>query len=379
MFVGVLVLSGWWVSAGYSGQGDKTSRPQIEVVFCVDTTGSMDGLIYAAKQKVWTICNQVVGGRPIPQLKLGLVAYRDRGDAQKSYVTKVYDLTDDLDAVYNHLMEFQAGGGGDFPESVNQALHETVTKIQWSKSKDTLRLIFLVGDAPPHMDYPDDVKYPETCKLAVQRGILINTIQCGRHAQTQRDWQEIARLAGGAYVQIDADGGPVINVPTPFDEELVKINKELVKTTLTFGKGAFREEAEAKKDAAAKLPTQAALSRAAYAGKADIIAAFDLLDNIKANKVRLEDLETEELPTVLRDLSPQARETFLIKLDQERMKLKMQALEFDRKRNEYLQSQLDRTNQDQFEAGFDQQVLQILRQQAKQINIQYAPGAGQQK
>ena len=47
------------------------------------------------------------------------MAYRDRGD---EYVTKTFDLTNDIDAVYGQLRSFQAAGGGDEPESVNEAL-----------------------------------------------------------------------------------------------------------------------------------------------------------------------------------------------------------------------------------------------------------------
>jgi hypothetical protein len=143
----------------------KAPKPKVEVVFCLDTTGSMGGLIDGAKQKIWAICNQIASGKPVPDLKVGLVAYRDRGD---EYITKIIDLTDDLDAIHGHLKGFQAQGGGDAPESVNQALDDSVHKIKWSSDKKTLRIIFLVGDAPPHMDYADDVKYPVTCKKACE-------------------------------------------------------------------------------------------------------------------------------------------------------------------------------------------------------------------
>src|SRR5438552_12164021 len=119
-----LTCAGVILTAGLVSGGDnakKQDKPQVEVVFCLDTTGSMGGLIDAAKQKIWSICNQIAGGKPTPQLKVGLVAYRDRGD---EYVTKVTDLTDDLDAIHTQLMGFRAAGGGDFPESVNQALPE---------------------------------------------------------------------------------------------------------------------------------------------------------------------------------------------------------------------------------------------------------------
>src|SRR5262249_17476322 len=94
-------------------------KPRVEVVFCLDTTGSMTGLIEGAKQKIWSINNQIASGKPTPDLKIGLVAYRDKGDA---YVTKVIDLTDNLDAIHDQLKAFKAQGGGDTPESVNQAL-----------------------------------------------------------------------------------------------------------------------------------------------------------------------------------------------------------------------------------------------------------------
>src|SRR5947209_4393129 len=149
--VGVLCAAGLAPARGDEPVA-KESQPRVEVVFCLDTTGSMKGLIHAAKQKVWAICNQITTGKPTPHVKVGLVAYRDRGDA---YVTKVFDLTDDLDGIYGHLMGFQAQGGGDFPESVNQALYDAVTQVKWSTDKKTLKMIFLVGDAPPHMDYKE--------------------------------------------------------------------------------------------------------------------------------------------------------------------------------------------------------------------------------
>src|ERR1700680_2171424 len=99
-----LVLLGGLLTAGVVRADDPApkpaARPEVEVVFCLDTTGSMGGLINAAKQKIWAISNQIASGKPTPRVKIGLVAYRDSGDA---YITKVIDLTDDLDAIHGHL------------------------------------------------------------------------------------------------------------------------------------------------------------------------------------------------------------------------------------------------------------------------------------
>src|SRR3974390_3189118 len=82
---------------------EKQVKPKVEVVFCLDTTGSMGGLINAARQKIWAICNQIASGKPTPDLKIGLVAFREKGD---EYITKVFDLTTDLDAIHGHLKTF---------------------------------------------------------------------------------------------------------------------------------------------------------------------------------------------------------------------------------------------------------------------------------
>src|ERR1035437_10107827 len=136
----------------------KAAKPRMEVCFVLDTTGSMGGLIEGAKQKIWAIANEMISAKPTPELRLGMVAYRDRGD---EYVTKTFDLTNDIDAIYGHLQSFKAAGGGDEPESVNEALQDAVRKLTWSQDRKVLKIIFLVGDAPPHMDYAGGPKYPQ--------------------------------------------------------------------------------------------------------------------------------------------------------------------------------------------------------------------------
>ena len=172
----------------------KAVKPRLEVCFVIDTTGSMGGLIEGAKQKIWSIANDMIRAKPTPEIRLGLVAYRDRRD---EYVTRTFDLTNDIDAIYGHLRSFQAAGGGDEPESVNEALQDAVRKMSWSQDRAVLKLIFLVGDAPPHMDYADGPKYPQVCQEAVKNDIIINTVQCGSIERTTPFWKEIAQLSEG--------------------------------------------------------------------------------------------------------------------------------------------------------------------------------------
>jgi Mg-chelatase subunit ChlD len=344
----------------------KALKPRVEVVFCLDTTGSMTNLIEGAKRKIWSICNQIAGGKPTPQLKVGLVAYRDRGD---EYITKVIELTDDLDAVHGQLMRFVATGGGDTPESVNQALDDAVNKVSWSKDRRTLRIIFLVGDAPPHMDYNDDVKYPLTCKKACEKGIIINAIQCGTDADCMRHWKDIAAKAEGSYAAIPQEGG-VLAIATPFDEKLARINAKLAGSTLVYGRAEVRRLGEAKAAAAGALPAPAAADRAGFSAKGGSVASYDLIDSVKDKKVKVEDIKEEDLPEELRKIPANERKAYLEKVEKKRDELRREARELDRQRTEYVQQELKKQGKKDKDS-FDGQVLEMLRKQAKKFRIDF--------
>src|SRR5437764_8249993 len=138
----------------------------LEMVFVLDTTGSMGGLIEGAKQRIWGIINEVMQTPAHPNVRVGLVAYRDVGD---EYVTKVLPLTSDLDKVYTTLMDYRADGGGDTPEDVRRALADGVAQAGWAKDatqlQHTAQILFLVGDAPPHEDYQQE---PATTATAAE-------------------------------------------------------------------------------------------------------------------------------------------------------------------------------------------------------------------
>jgi Mg-chelatase subunit ChlD len=359
----------------FAQQPAPKDRPNVEVVFVVDTTGSMGGLIDAAKQKIWSISNQIASGTPTPNLKIGLVAYRDRGD---EYITQITDLTDDLDAIHAKVMKFQAKGGGDFPESVNEALFVAVNKIKWSEDKKTLKIIFLVGDAPPHMDYKE-VQYPETCKTAVAKDIIINTVQCGNDASCKKFWLDISRLSEGSYVQISAKGGPVVVIATPFDADLAKINSELASTTVVYGSEKAQKKAKESADGAAKLAGPAAADRAAYNARTGGNAAYDLIDNINKGKVKLEDLKKEELPEEMRKMTLEEQKTHLDKLTKRRAELNMQVAELDKKRSEFITKKLAEDTKNRAADSFDNQVLRILQTQARRNGIEYSANEEKKK
>jgi Mg-chelatase subunit ChlD len=344
--------------------------PRIEVAFVLDTTGSMAGLIDGAKHKIWSIANQLASGQPTPDVRMALVAYRDRGDA---YVTHLSPLTDDIDAVYAELQQLAAEGGGDTPESVNQALHEAVTKLAWSSDAGVYRALFLVGDAPPHLDYPDDVKFADSVALARQKGIVINTVQCGGYAETTPVWQQIATTGGGTYAAIEQDGG-MLALATPMDEELSELNAALASTLVPYGAADEQAELEAKRDRAAAASPSAVASRLGFLSKLGgrvNAGRADLLDAIASGDQKLADVPEPELPAEIAAMAPAKREEFVKGKLEERKKVQAKIDRLAVERDAFIAKESARRAAEGSDDGFDSVVRDAVREQAKVAGITY--------
>lgn len=303
--------------------GDDEQR-RMEIVFVLDTTGSMGGMIAGAKQKIWAIANKLKSAEPTPEIHFGLVAFRDRGDA---YVTRVTPLTDNLDDITRELFGFQAQGGGDTPESVNAALYGAVHEITWSDDPAVLRAIFLVGDAPPHMDYPDDVKYPESCRLAKKLGIVINALQCGGDPTTAQVWREIAQLTDGSYAAIMQDGGS-IRIETTQDAEIVRITAALDATVVPYGPPDERANLARNRLFVGRMSAEGVADRSSFLDKAAggtvIAGKGDLVLEVMSDRFPLASIEAEKLEPRLRNLFAEERDAYILRLVEDRRALQRQ-------------------------------------------------------
>lgn len=350
----------------------EQEKVNIEVVFVLDTTGSMSGLIEGAKRKIWSIANEIAKAKPVPELKIGLVPYRDAGDA---YVTKVFDLSENLDEVFKNLMSFSANGGGDMPEHVNKALYEAANKISWSKDKKTLKIIFLVGDAPPHMDYKDGYDYHEICKKAIEKDIMINTVRCGNITETEAPWQEIARLSDGSYTSI-GQSGDMNSVSTPYDSEISMLNAEIGSTRIAYGtasmkdklKDAEREEKSMVKCAEA-LGSAASADRAVY--KADKAAGrfseYDLLDALESGKADLGKLKKEEFSDVMKNMSVKEQKEYIENAKAKRKEIKEKIEKLAKKRSEYIKNETAKIGK----TSFDEIVIKTIKKLAEKKGIKF--------
>ncbi|MCB1761214.1 MAG: VWA domain-containing protein [Gammaproteobacteria bacterium] len=348
-------------------------RPVIDVVFVLDTTGSMGGMIAAAKEKIWSIAASMAAGDPAPAIRMGLVAYRDRGDA---YVTRVEDLSSDMDSVYATLMELRAEGGGDGPESVNQALDDALHKLSWSQHENAYKVVFLVGDAPPHMDYDNERRYPELLREADGRDIVVNAVQCGESPQTRRIWQQIAALGGGTYFRVDQQGG-ALALDSPFDEQIAALSAQLDATRLYYGDQAQRARQQRKMRATRKLHDEASAAsrarRATYnlsrSGAENFLGENELVDGVSSGRVALEEIDSADLPAPMQAMAPGERKALIVERAAERDRLRAEIETLSSKRESYLADAAKKV--EARETSLDHRIQNAVREQAAKLGIHY--------
>jgi hypothetical protein len=175
----------------------EAGRPALDVVFCLDCTGSMGDEIDALKRTIDDVSRRLGSLPGSPPVRLGLVKYRDRGDA---FVTEIDDLTPSLGTFRRALARAEADGGGDYPEDVQAGLALAVDGSAWSTSGDTARLVFLVGDAPPHL-YPDEPSYAATLRHATDKGVKCCALAAsGLDDAGEFVWRQVAETTLGRFM-----------------------------------------------------------------------------------------------------------------------------------------------------------------------------------
>lgn len=182
------------------------ARADLDVVFVLDTTGSMSGEIHEAKARVRDLAEALRAARPGERIRMGVVAYKDRTDA---WVTRVSPLTEEVAVTHRFLEGLDAAGGGDTPEHVAEALRVALQDLDWAQGAE--RQLFLIADAPAHTDYADAPSLAALAGDAVARGVIVNAIGCRSLSP-----EGIEQLRGLAYAtegqyhhigRVEADAG----------------------------------------------------------------------------------------------------------------------------------------------------------------------------
>jgi hypothetical protein len=197
-------------NTAYCGPNEINCNPvEIDVVFVIDSTGSMYDEIRTVKEEVTNIIHNINSGYPRPNLKVGVVTYRDYAD---DYLVRDKQLTSNTYSVINFIRNIEANGGGDYEEAVEIGLSEAINDMNWRSNSE--RIIILVGDAPArnnpdydqHGNQPENIRkydWKDAVEDARDNDIRIYTAAgSGMNDEGVNQWKTIARKTGGSFIHL---------------------------------------------------------------------------------------------------------------------------------------------------------------------------------
>ncbi len=358
----------------------KAESKPIDLVICLDVSGSMDGLINSAKVQLWNVVNELARIKPTPNLRVGLYAYgATRFDPKKGWVNKEVDLTEDLDEVYKALNALKTGGGEEYVARVTKAALE---EQKWSTDKDALKVIFVCGNEPANQD--KEVPLDDVAARAKKAGVLVNTIYCKwNHDNEIAGWADFSRLCGGKHVNIDQNRGvQQVVVKTEFDDQIIKLGEELNKTYVAYGKdgkkGAENQVAQDKN--AANAPGGAGGAQAAAiergvtkAGGLYRNSTWDLVDRMKDKDFDITKIKDEDLCEEMKKMTPEERLAYLKKKAAEREELQKKIAELAAKRQKAIDAERAKNPKTDAEKALDEAFKAVIREQAQAKGFAVAP------
>ncbi len=347
---------------------DPPASRAIDLVICLDTSGSMQGLIDSARAKLWDIVSELAQAQPTPRLRVGLLTYGspNLSTANRGWIVRQIGLTSDLDAVYERMMAMSINGGDEY---VGWVLNDAVTTMDWSTDPTALKLIFVAGnESADQASHQANFRY--VGNMAIAKGIKINAIYCGSHQQgLNESWDQVARCGGGVLSVIDMQAATT-QMPTPYDDALLKLNIELNATYVPYGrKGRVGAARQISADTAAEsMGVASAPSR--VEAKATVLynnKNWDLVDASSDKDFKLEKIKEAELPENMRRMAPKQRADYLNGQRMSRSRVQAKIQQVSKQRRTHLGVLRKKTSSGK--QGLDDALIKTIRKQAAEKGI----------
>jgi hypothetical protein len=195
-----------WASKKKALVGSSDLLNQLDLVFIVDTTGSMGPFINTAREHMVAMLRRLTAASKTPiDLSMAVVEYRDHPPQDMSFVTREYGFTSELAAVQKVIAKLKPDGGGDMPEAVLDGIHASCRRLKWRRH--SRRTAILIGDAPPH-GWAHSGNAPKGacgCGMTVDSATAALEQECivlyalGLTAMVDAPFTWLARATGGSY------------------------------------------------------------------------------------------------------------------------------------------------------------------------------------
>jgi hypothetical protein len=344
-------------------------KPLVQMAILLDTSGSMEGLIEQAKTQLWKIVNEMALAKKdgqSPRLEVALYEYgKDSIPASEGYLRMIVPLSVDLDRISEELFKLKTNGGSEY---CGKVIRSATQELQWTKKNDYLKVIFIAGNEPFTQG---EVDYRNSCKEAITKGIIVNTIFCGNYQEgIQTHWKDGADLADGKYINIDQNQ-KIAHIDAPQDKEIAALGKNINKTYVAYGrKGVEKKERQREQDANAAGLGEAVMAQRSMAKASSQYnnAAWDLVDAEKEGKVKVEELEEEQLPEEMKKMTKEERKQYVEKMKREREKIQQKINRLRKERDHYVAEKRKKMADGN---TLDAAMINIVKEQAQQKNYKF--------
>ncbi len=348
--------------------------PKIQAAILLDVSNSMDGLIEQAKAQLWnmvitlgkTKCNGTS-----PNIEIALYEYgRSTNPLNAGYVKQLSGFTTDLDRLSNILFNLTTNGGDEY---CGQVIYSSLQQLNWDNNPNSYKTIFIAGNE----DFLQGrLHYMKACNSAKAKGVIVNTIYCGDRMQgISEHWNLIGECGGGSFTNINQNE-KVIEIPTPYDDEIIALNEQLNNTYIGYGSyGA--EKAKTQKDLDGKnysMGKSVAVKRATAKSNKVVYknSSWDLVDKMEEDKEFVSKMDANALPDSLRGRSKAQVQQIVTAKAKERNQIQQKIAEKTAARDQYINKEKAKRSSSQQSATLETEVEKIIRKQvkAKKMEIQ---------
>jgi hypothetical protein len=354
------------ISVNSFSQNNK--NPKIQVALLLDTSNSMDGLIDQAKTELWSVVNELALAKTAGEqaiLEIALYEYgNDNLTSENGFIRKVLDLTTDLDKISEALFALKTNGGYEY---CGHVIDKASKELKWSTSDKDLKLIFIAGNEEFTQG---NVDYKISCKDAISKGIIVNTIFCGNNDEgINTFWKDGADIADGKYLNIDQNQ-VVAYISTPFDTQISDLNSKLNQTYVAYGEigNDMKTRQETQDENARGQSSYTSVNRTISKSSGVYVnSSWDLVDATDKGK-KISDIKDDELPEEMKKMNDSEKEVYLKEKKEDRVKIQNEISDLNKKRLEYIEEQ-NKLNSESNTLGVA--MINVVHEQAVKVGFTF--------
>ncbi|MGJ8697121.1 MAG: vWA domain-containing protein [Verrucomicrobiaceae bacterium] len=366
----ISVLAAALTTPVFAHQVPTDAPTKVQLAILLDTSGSMSGLIEQTKTQLWKVVNTFMDAKQdgrAPFVEVALYEYgNSRLDHKADWIRQIQPFTRDLDQVSEDLFGLSTAGGDEFCGAV---ITRAIADLKWDASPKVYKAIFIAGNESFSQG---PINPRSACAEAVKKGVVVNTIHCGREdVGLQGNWNTGLLVAGGSYLVIDHNAA-VVHVNAPQDAKIVQLNDDLNKTYIPFGKigqtkkiqqGVQDENSFQKKESGALVQRAVAKATQNYWN-----GNWDLCDASATASFDWTTLKKEELPKEMQKLDLEDRKKYVAEKRKARVAIQTRIRQLNKERAAYVAAK--RVEQSG-NATLDVAVTKTVREQAAKQGFQF--------